>query len=69
MPKDKQMLLKLRGFFVDIMCQINPEYEKHVTELHSDVTAFKGKIQECFKEGEESLEEERELQEAKENFV
>ena len=30
MPKGKRVLLKLRGMFVDIMCKINPEYEKYV---------------------------------------
>ena len=30
MPKDKQILLKLRGTFVDIMCNINPEYKQYV---------------------------------------
>ena len=30
MPKDKQVLLKLKGQFVDIMCEINGEYKKHV---------------------------------------
>ena len=30
MPKDKKVLLKLRGIFVDIMCDINPEYEQYV---------------------------------------
>ena len=30
MPKDKQFILKLKGQFVDIMCDINPEYKQHV---------------------------------------
>ena len=30
MPKDKRILMKLRGYFVDIMCQVNPYYEQHV---------------------------------------
>ena len=30
MPKDKQVLLKLKVHFVDIMCQINVEYKKYV---------------------------------------
>ena len=30
MPKDKQVLLKLKTEFVDIMCNINPEYKSHV---------------------------------------
>ena len=30
MPKDKHMLLKIRGQFVDIMCEVNPTYTKHV---------------------------------------
>ena len=29
-PCKKQVLLKLRGIFVDIMCKINEEYKKHV---------------------------------------
>lgn len=30
MPKDKKALLKLRGKFVNIVCQINPEHKKNV---------------------------------------
>ena len=30
MPKDKKVILKLRGIFVNIMCDINPEYCQHV---------------------------------------
>ena len=30
MPKDKQVLLKLKGQFVDIMYEINGEYKKHI---------------------------------------
>ena len=30
MPKDKQILMKLRNTFVDIMCNVNPEYKKYV---------------------------------------
>ena len=30
MTKDKQVLLKLKNEFVDIMCNINPEYKSHV---------------------------------------
>ena len=29
MPDDKTILLKLDGVFVNIMCQINPEYKQH----------------------------------------
>ena len=29
MPKDKQILMNLRGDFVDIMCQVNPYYEQN----------------------------------------
>ena len=29
-PLEKQVLLKLRGIFVDIMCNINEEYKKYV---------------------------------------
>jgi hypothetical protein len=32
MPKDKKVLMKLRGQFVDIMCEVNPEYKPYVTE-------------------------------------
>jgi hypothetical protein len=30
MPKDKRVLLKLTGEFVDMMCKVNPEYIPHV---------------------------------------
>ena len=30
MPKDKRILMNTRGDFVDIKCQVNPEYEQHV---------------------------------------
>ena len=30
MPEDKNVVLKLRGKFVSIMCDINPEYKKFV---------------------------------------
>ena len=29
MPKDKRILMKIRGDFIYIMCQVNPEYEQH----------------------------------------
>ena len=29
-PSDKQVLLNLKGLFVDIMCQVNPEYKSYV---------------------------------------
>ena len=29
-PADKQVLLNLKGLFVDIMCQVNPEYKRCV---------------------------------------
>ena len=29
-PKDKKVILKLQGVFVDIMCDVNPEFKKHV---------------------------------------
>ena len=32
MPKDKNELLRLRGEFVDIMCQVNPAYKPFVIE-------------------------------------
>ena len=31
MPKDKSLLMNLRGDFVEIMCQVNPEYEHHAS--------------------------------------
>ena len=30
MPEGKRLLLKLRGQFVDIMCNVNPEYRSYV---------------------------------------
>ena len=30
MPKEKKLLMKLRGQFVDIMCEVNEEYKKYV---------------------------------------
>ena len=30
MPKGKTVVLKLKGKFVSIMCEINPEYKQHV---------------------------------------
>ena len=30
MPEEKRLLLKLRGQFVDIMCNVNPEYRSYV---------------------------------------
>ena len=30
MPPNKRVLLKLKGQFVDIMCKVNPEYQKYV---------------------------------------
>lgn len=30
MPKDKQILMKIRDQFVDIMCEVNPEYKQYV---------------------------------------
>jgi hypothetical protein len=32
MPKEKNMLMKFRDEFVDIMCDINEEYKKYVIE-------------------------------------
>ena len=31
MPEEHRVILKLKGTFVDIMCQVNPEFRKHVT--------------------------------------
>ena len=28
-PTDRRILMKLRGDFVEIMCQVNPEYKQH----------------------------------------
>ena len=32
MPKEKKLLMKFRDEFVDIMCEVNPEFKKHVVE-------------------------------------
>ena len=32
MPKEKNMLMKFRGDFVEIMCDVNPQYKKYVIE-------------------------------------
>ena len=32
MPQENNMLMKFRGEFVDIMCDVNPEYKKYVIE-------------------------------------
>ena len=32
MPPDKQILLKLKGKFVDIMCDVNPEHKTNEIE-------------------------------------
>ena len=29
-PTDKKVVLKLSGLFVEIMCDINPEYKEHI---------------------------------------
>ena len=29
-PNDKKMLMITRNNFVDIMCEVNPEFKKHV---------------------------------------
>jgi hypothetical protein len=34
MPKDKRILMVLRGEFVDIMCLVNPEYKKYIKMIH-----------------------------------
>ena len=31
MPKDKRILMKSGGYFADIMFQVNPEYDQHVS--------------------------------------
>ena len=31
MPEDKVVLMRFRGQFVDIMCQVNPEHKKNIT--------------------------------------
>jgi hypothetical protein len=35
MPKEKNMLMKFRDEFVDIMCDVNEEYKQYVTEENS----------------------------------
>ena len=32
MPKEKKLLMKFRDEFVEIMCEVNPDYIQHVTE-------------------------------------
>ena len=32
MPSEKKLLIKFRNEFVDIMCEVNPEYEQYVIE-------------------------------------
>jgi hypothetical protein len=34
MPKDKRILMVLRGEFVDIMCSVNPNYKQHVKVIN-----------------------------------
>ena len=29
-PENKEILMKFTGLFVDIMCQVNPEFNQHV---------------------------------------
>ena len=31
MPEEKRVIIKLRGKFVDIMCEVNQEYTKYET--------------------------------------
>ena len=31
-PKDKHVLMKFRGKFVEIMCQVNPEYSQYILQ-------------------------------------
>ena len=47
LPKHKFALLKLRGKFVDSMCDVNPEFRKHVrfekrcrSTIHKDPQSF-----------------------------
>ena len=32
MPKEKKLLMKFRDEFVNIMCEVNPEYKKYVVK-------------------------------------
>ena len=32
MPEDKEVIMKLKGYFADIMCDINPEYRKYIIQ-------------------------------------
>ena len=40
LPKDRFTLLLLRGKFVDIMCEINPEYKQHVRTKYGRKTLY-----------------------------
>ena len=40
LPKDKFTLLLLEGNFVDIMCDINPEYKQHISTKDSRKTLY-----------------------------
>ena len=42
-PKDKRVVLKLNGIFVEIMCEVNPEYHGHIVYE----TSKKGKRAKC----------------------
>ena len=34
MPKEKKLLMKFRDEFVNIMCEVNPEYKKYVVKVN-----------------------------------
>ena len=45
MPKDNKILMKLRGDFVDIMFQVNPEYEQNVRyENGNKIVSISGQV-------------------------
>ena len=40
MPDDQRTLMVLRGDFVDIMCQVNPDYEKFVSVISAFIKSI-----------------------------
>ena len=55
MPKDKQVLLKLKGQCVEIMCEINGEYKKHVRYEKGQKTLYLSTIRAIYRCIEYSL--------------
>ena len=40
LPDNKNILMVLRNAFVDIMCEVNPDYKKHVIHLMNVMTYY-----------------------------